>query len=265
MLLLIDVGNTNTVFGLANADREAPVSALRVSSARDRTADEWLALLDPHLRRAEVETAQVEGMIVSSVVPAITRALVDFGRRFLGLEPIIVGVQLDLGIRVKVDAPAEVGSDRLVNCAYTYATFGGPAIVVDLGTATKIEAVTGDGDYIGGAIAPGLGLSLDALANRAARLYAVELELPLRAIGPNTVAAVQSGVVIGHLAMIEGMVARVETELGTPRHVILTGGFSSVVAGKSPIFTDYVPDLTIQGLRYLYLRNTSGSCQSLTR
>jgi type III pantothenate kinase len=261
MLLLIDVGNTNTVFGLAKPDREELGSSLRVSSARERTADEWFALLDPHLRRVAIETAQVEGMIVSSVVPAITRALVEFGRRFLRLEPIIAGSQLDLGIKVKVDVPAEAGTDRLVNCAYTYATFGGPAIVVDLGTATKIEAVNGDGEYLGGVIAPGLGLSLEALANRAARLYAVELQLPARSIGPNTVAAVQSGVVTGHLAMIEGMVARVEAELGSPRHVVLTGGFSSVVAGKSPVFTDYIPDLTLRGLRFLYLRNRSDPCR----
>lgn len=255
MLLLIDVGNTNSVFGLATPDCGEITSTLRLSSSRERTADEWFALLDPHLQRNGIDTRRIEGMIVSSVVPAITTSLVDFGRRLLSVEPMVVGIQLDLGISIAVDAPAEVGTDRLVNAAMAYATFGGPSIVVDLGTATKIEAVTEAGTFLGGVIAPGIGLSLDALAGRAARLYAVELRPPQRAIGTNTVAAVQSGVVTGHLAMIEGMVARVAAELGSPRHVVLTGGYSGILAGTSPVFTDYVPDLTMRGLRYLYLRN----------
>jgi type III pantothenate kinase len=194
-------------------------------------------------------------MIISSVVPAIGSAVKDFGRRCFGIDPIFVGAHLDLGIRVDVDSPAEVGSDRLVNCAYAFDRFGGPLIVVDLGTATKIEAVTADGVFLGGVIAPGLGLSLDALATRAARLYAVELRLPERAIGRNTVAAVQSGVVAGHLSMIEGMVARVAKELGAPKHVVLTGGFSDALATTSETFTNYVPDLTLRGLQFLYRRN----------
>lgn len=255
MILVVDVGNTNTVFGLAEPDTDRLAASWRLASVRDRTTDEWYAVLAPLARVAGTGLGEVNGMIISSVVPAIGAAIVELGRRFLGVDPVVVGPHLDLGIRVEVDYPAEVGADRLVNCAYVFARFGGPSVIVDLGTATKIEAVTADGAYVGGVIAPGLGLSLDTLASRAAKLYAVELRLPDSAIGRNTVAAVQSGVVLGHLAMIEGMVARVASELGPPRHVVLTGGFSAPVAGASAIFTDYIPDLTLRGLQLLFRRN----------
>jgi type III pantothenate kinase len=255
MLLVVDVGNTNSVFGLVSGTDAAPSASWRLTSVRDRTPDEWFALVAPHVAQAGVLISGVTGMIVSSVVPAIGRSLIELGRRLFEFEPMVVGPHLDLGIRLELDHPAETGADRIVNAAYAYATYGGPTIVVDLGTATKIEAITGDGAFAGGVIAPGLGLSLDALATRAARLYAVELTLPSSAIGRNTVAAVQSGVVAGHLAMIEGMVARVADELGSPRRVVLTGGFSGALASASPIFTDYAPDLTLRGLAYLYRRN----------
>jgi type III pantothenate kinase len=256
MLLAVDIGNTNTAFGLARATNDAEMAASwRLASVRDRTGDEWFSLLSPLLTAAGFGAGDIDGMIVSSVVPAIGSAVKDFGRRCLGIDPIFVGSHLDLGIRLDVDNPTEVGSDRLVNCAYAFNRLGGPLIVVDLGTATKIEAVTTDGVYLGGVIAPGLGLSLDALATRAARLYAVELKLPERAIGRNTVAAVQSGVVAGHLSMIEGMVTRVAQELGAPEHVVLTGGFSGSLASASELFTNYVPDLTLRGLQFLYRRN----------
>lgn len=255
MLLVVDVGNTTTVFGLVARDQDVPRVSWRLASTRDRTADEWFALVQPHLDRSGISGSTIDGMMVSSVVPAIGSSLVDLGRRYFEVEPATVGPHLDLGIRVDVDQPRETGADRLVNCAYAFSRFGGPTIVVDLGTATKIEAITADGVFGGGVIAPGLGLSLDALATRAARLYAVELILPDRAIGRNTVAAVQSGVVAGHLAMVEGMVARVTHELGGAARVVLTGGFSGALASASPIFTDYMPDLTLRGLAYLYRRN----------
>jgi type III pantothenate kinase len=252
-LLMIDVGNTNAVFGVSASELDDAVDPVwRFSSSRERMPDEWFALLHPLIGDLEISAA-----IISSVVPAITRNLVELCRRHLGLEPTVVGAQLDLGISIQTDAPSEVGTDRLVNSAYAFARWGGPCIVVDLGTATKIEAIASEGAYLGGVIAPGLGLTLEALATRAARLYAVELKTPPTAIGRNTVHAVQSGVVGGHLAMIEGMVARVQSELDAPaRAIVLTGGFAATVADSIPIATDYVPDLTLRGLRYLYFRNT---------
>jgi type III pantothenate kinase len=255
MLLAIDVGNTNAVFGLSAAN-DVPFRAVwRLASDRNRTADEWRALLTPLFASVGPEGNAVDGVALSSVVPAITSALVGFARSVFAVEPLVVGPHLDLGIGVRTDSPGETGSDRIVNAAAAYARFGGPTIVVDLGTATKIEAITDRGDYLGGVIAPGIGLTLDALATRTARLYAVELVRPPRAIGTNTVAAVQSGVVEGHLAMIEGMIRRVAGELGGARAVVLTGGFAETLAGVPETFTDYVPTLTLDGLRLIYQRN----------
>lgn len=255
MLLAIDVGNTNAVFGLFGADASEATVVWRLTSRRDRTDDEWFALLRPLLTERDIGAAGIDAVVVSSVVPAIGEALVQLSRRRFGVEPLVVSPLLDLGIVVRTEVPQETGTDRIANCAAAYARFGGPTIVVDLGTATKIEAITGDGEFIGGVIAPGLGLTLDALATRAARLYAVELKRPAAAIGRNTVAAVQAGVVEGHLAMIEGMVERVRQSLGDVRHVVLTGGYSQVFAETRSVFTDFVPTLTLDGLRLIFRRN----------
>ncbi len=257
MLLSVDVGNTSTVFGASQTDeKSAGIShQWRLSSSRDRMPDEWFSLVSPLFTAAGLERASFWGMIVSSVVPSVTRSLVEFGRRYLELEPMVVSHSLDLGISILADVPSEVGTDRLVNAAFAYHLFGGPAIVVDLGTATKLEAVTAEGSYLGGVIAPGIGLTLDALASRAARLYSVELKVPPAAIGRNTVSAVQSGVVSGHVAMIEGMVERIRTELGGADHVVLTGGYSGSVAEALTCVTSYQPDLTLAGLRFIFMRN----------
>jgi len=265
MLLSVDVGNTSTVFGASEINRE-PVGIShqwRLSSSRERMPDEWFSLVSPLFSATGLEQRDFAGMIVSSVVPAVTRSLVEFGRRYLQLEPIVVSHALDLGISILADMPSEVGTDRLVNAAFAYHRFGGPAIIVDLGTATKLEAVTADGNYLGGVIAPGIGLTLDALASRAARLYSVELKVPAFAIGSNTVTAVQSGVVSGHVAMIEGMVERIRGELGGADHVVLTGGYSSSVADALTCVTAYEPDLTLSGLCFIYQRNCATTDSNL--
>lgn len=255
MLLTIDVGNTNTVVGLAPLGEEPFLAVWRLASRRDRTSDEWFALLRPLLDVVNGELRRVQGVAISSVVPAITASIQEFALRYLEIDALIASVDLRLGITVKTDAPRETGTDRIVNCAAAYAKFGGPTIIVDLGTATKIEAITEGGEYLGGVIAPGLGLTLEALASRAARLYAVELALPAAAIGANTVAALQSGVVLGHLALIEGMVERVSKELGGAKTVVLTGGHAPVFAHVPSVFTTFVPHLTLYGLRLIYQWN----------
>ena len=255
-LLAIDVGNTNSVFGLSDPVATGPFRPVwRLSSVHERTADEWYALLAPLLANQVPATDAIADVAIATVVPAIGRALHDMADRRFGVKPLFVSASLDLGINVRADAPAEVGADRLANCAAAHAIMGGPVVVVDLGTATKIEAVTAAGDYLGGIIAPGLGLGLDALATRAARLYAVELRLPDDVIGRNTVAAVQSGVVAGHLAMIEGLVRQLQSRLGGDARVILTGGFATSLAGASPLFTDDIPDLVLRGIREIARRN----------
>jgi type III pantothenate kinase len=255
MLLAIDAGNTNVVFGLFSSENVEPIASWRMASRRDRTADEWFSLLTPLLANQFDGSKTVSGAIISSVVPSISDSLVLAMEARFYVAPLIVSVDLDLGITVKTDVPRETGTDRIVTCAEAFARFGGPTIVVDLGTATKIEAITESGEFLGGTIAPGLGLNLDALATRAARLYAVQLKRPASVIGCNTINAVQAGVVEGHLAMIEGIVTRMTKTLGDVRHVILTGGYGSVLANTDSIFTDFVPDLTHGGLKRIYLRN----------
>jgi type III pantothenate kinase len=255
MLLVADVGNTNAVFGLFLADDTEIRAIWRLPSRRDRTADEWFALLSPLVANQGIETRSIGAVALSSVVPSIADHLTRLCRERLGIEPLVVHAGLDLGIAIKTDSPRETGTDRIVNAAADFARFGGPTIVVDLGTATKIEAITAAGDYLGGVIAPGLGLSLDSLASRAARLYTVTLDRPTKAIGRSTTAAVQSGVVEGHLAMIEGMVDRVRTELGGADHVVLTGGYAATFAAVRGPFTDEEPTLTLDGLRMIYRRN----------
>lgn len=258
MLLAIDVGNTNAVFGLFADDAPEPAAVWRLTSRRDRTADEWFALLVPLFAAGSISTDRVDSVVLSTVVPAIGQTLIRLASERFGIEMLVVRPDLDLGITVGTDVPGETGTDRVVNCAAAFARFGGPTIVVDLGTATKIEAITRDGEYLGGVIAPGLGLTLDALATRAARLYAVELKRTRSPIGSNTIAAVQSGIVEGHLAMIEGMVARVREQLGGAEHVILTGGYAHVFADAASVFSDFVPTLTLDGLRLIHQRNGSG-------
>jgi len=163
----------------------------------------------------------------------------------------MVSPALELGITVSTDQPLETGSDRVVNAAAAFAGYGGPVVVVDMGTATKIDAITADGRFIGGAIAPGLGLAMDALAQRAAQLYAVPLALPERAIGSNTFEAVQAGVVLGQLKLIESLVKQADQELGGARAVVLTGGHANAIAGHTPVITTVRPNLTIDGLRLL--------------
>lgn len=255
MLIAVDVGNTNTTFGLFESEVEAPLRTWRAASVRERTSDEWAVLLRGWLIESGVDVAEISGLALASVSPPIGSAIAQLGSRLFSAETMVVSVDLDLGIQVATDAPTEVGADRLVNAAEAHRRFGGPVIVVDMGTATKIEAIDERGVFLGGVIAPGLGVSMESLTSRAARLFAVPLTLPNRAIGRNTTEAVQSGVVAGHLAMIDGMVRRVRDELGDAKHVLLTGGFSHAIGSAPATFTDVLPDLTLEGIAALHRRN----------
>ncbi len=251
MFLAIDVGNTNVHIGLASDLNSQWHRTFRFSSAHDRTADEWHALLDVHLEDIDCIRCQVA---MCSVVPAITKSLTDYiGQRF-GVSPLLVSSRLSLGIDVATDQPGETGTDRITNAVAVDALFGRPAIVVDFGTATKVDALDRNGRFLGGAIATGLGLSMDALASRAARLYAVPIEVPPTAIGRNTTAAIQAGVVLGHLKMVEGLVEMVRKELGGCNNVVLTGGNGALFVEQSTCFGPYEPNLTLEGLRVIATR-----------
>jgi type III pantothenate kinase len=251
VFLAIDVGNTNVHIGLS-ADLSGPwLRTFRFSSARDRTADEWHALLDVYFESLSCRACQIA---MCSVVPAITRSLTEFLEQRFGTAPLLVSSQLPLGIEVVTDQPHETGTDRLTNAVAVDALYGRPAIVVDFGTATKVDALDRDGRFLGGAIATGLSVSMDALASRAARLYAVPIDMPTRAIGRNTTTAIQAGVVLGHLKMVEGLVAMSREELGGCDTVVLTGGNGALFAGKSTLLGPYEPNLTLEGLRFIASR-----------
>lgn len=254
MLLAVDVGNTNTVFGVYDLESERLVTTARASSRPDRMPDEWYAILHPALLHANIDPRAISAMILSSVVPGVTHWLAAMGQSRLEVEPVIVSVDLDLGLVVDVDHPQEVGADRLVNAAAARARYGAPAVVIDLGTATNFDVINSSGAYIGGALAPGLVVAADAMVSRAARLFAVELTLPPRAIGRNTVQAIQSGLVLGYLSLIEGMIQRIRRELGTAPTVIATGGYAEIFAAASDLIDVHDPDLTIDGLRLIYQR-----------
>ena len=261
MLLAVEVGNSNTSFGLFAAPGDLS-SSYRLSTQRDRMPDEWFAILAALLASDGHGLHEVDGVIISSVVPSVTTWLIDMSRGRLLIDPVIVSADLDVGLALDVDEPKQLGADRIVDCVAVYHTYGGPAIIVDLGTATTFDVIGGDGTYLGGAIAAGVGTSLKALAGNAAQLFNVELHMPEAVIGRNTADQLRSGLVAGHLAMLEGMIGRTRTELGTDAQVILTGGLASLFLGRSALFDHYDPDLTLNGLQLIYDRVRASGPQS---
>jgi type III pantothenate kinase len=192
---------------------------------------------------------------MASVVPSITNEFLTLFDNWLRIEPLVVSADLELGIEVAIERPREVGADRLCNAVAAFQCVLSDAIVVDLGTATKVEAITAKGVYLGGAIAPGISVSLDTLVARAAQLYSVPIEFPNSAIGTNTVEAMQSGLVIGHLAMIEGLVQRFRDQIGAPAPVLLTGGYAQIFWQRSDVFDRHEPELTLRGLLHIWNLN----------
>jgi type III pantothenate kinase len=253
MLLAAEVGNSNTSFGLFAASGEL-TSSYRLSTERDRMPDEWFALLAALLGSDGHGLSDVDGVIISSVVPSVTTWLVEMSRGRLLIDPVIVSGDLDVGLDLDVDEPKQLGADRIVDCVAAYYQYGGPAIIIDLGTATTFDVIGRDGAYKGGAIAAGVGTSLKALAGNAAQLFNVELRMPSAVIGRNTADQLRSGLVAGHLAMLEGMIGRTRAELGTDAQVIVTGGLAGLFLGRSPFFDHFDPYLTLNGLRLIYDR-----------
>lgn len=252
MLLAADIGNTNVVVGIF--DDGDLLATWRFETEHQKMADEWWALLATLAPREGIDLGRIDGVILASGVPVLTATFTEMARRRVGCEPIVVSAALDLGIGVLIDNPAEAGADRLANAVAARARYGGPAIVVDSGTATNFDVVSAEGDYIGGAIAPGVTIALRALTSRAARLTAVDLALPPRAIGRNTTHSVQSGTVFGYIALIEGLLQRITAELGQQPIVIGTGGLGRLFADHIPAIQVYEPNLTLIGLRLIYER-----------
>jgi type III pantothenate kinase len=253
MILAVDVGNTQTVVGLFKDD--TLVAHWRVSSDMAITADELAVKIDALLGMSGFTWHDVEDVIVGSVVPRLTDAWVDVVRLMVGSEPMIVGPGLKTGMPIRYDNPHEVGADRIVNGVAAIAAYGSPILVADFGTATTIDVIDAEGGYAGGAIAPGLETSAEALFRKAARLSNVDLVDPGTAIGRNTRQSVQAGLLLGQAAMVDGLVRRTWAELGVETRVVATGGLAERMAELCETVTDVDVDLTLKGLLLVYHKN----------
>ena len=253
MLLALDVGNTNLTVGVFEGDRLT--ADWRIRTDRDRTTDEHGILLTNLLAHGGIDRAEITGLAISSVVPTMNDSLQRLGRRYFNADPFLVGPGTDFGIGIRYLPASDVGTDRLLNSVAAFQQYGGPAIIVDFGTGTTFDAIAENGDYLGGAIAPGIGVATDALFQRAARLYRVELAFPSRAVGTNTVEALQSGIMFGYAGLVDSVVARFRHEIGDSARVIATGGLAETMKGESKTIDVIDQLLTLTGLRILWERN----------
>lgn len=253
MLLAIDIGNSNIVLGVFEG--EVLRDSWRIGTKASRTADEYAMIIKDLFGFAELGFSQIDGVIVSSVVPPLLPVMHEMTRKYFKLEPCVVTSETRTGITLRYDNPREIGADRIVNAAAAFELFGGPLIIVDFGTATTFCAVTKGGEYLGGAITPGIKISAEALYQRAAKLPRIELVRPRTVIGRDTVSAMQAGILFGYAGLVDGIVERMKRELGGGARVVATGGLAALVAPETGSVTDVRPDLTLQGLRILYHRN----------
>lgn len=250
MLLAIDIGNTNISLGVFTDDKLK--ATWRIATGIHRMADEYASLLLDLFDRQGIAPSQIKEAVLCSVVPPLVAVFEEVCRRYIGISLLAVEAGVKTGVRILVDNPREVGPDRIVNAAAAHHLYGGPVIVIDLGTAITFDAVSKDGDYLGGAIAPGIAVATEALFNRTAMLPRVELVRPKKAIGRNTITAMQSGIVFGYVALIEGMVSRIRRELEGEVKVIATGGYAELLARETPVIQVINPNLTLIGLRLIY-------------
>jgi len=277
MLLALDVGNTNTSLGLYKLDVNKPGSPAigagragdnpelaahwRVTTHRAQTVDEYGVFFVNLFEMHGMAPSQVTDIIVASVVPPIDSTLRQVCEAYFHIEPIFVEPGIKTGMKLLIDNPTELGADRLCDCIAAYERYGGPCIVVNFGTATKFEVISARGEYLGGAIAPGLGLSADALFSRAARLYRVDIKRPAKVIGTNTVAHLQSGLYFGYIGLVDGIIERILEETGAgpenPPRIIASGGLARLIAADSRYIQEIDDMLTLDGLRILFERNRS--------
>lgn len=253
MLLAIDIGNTNITLGVFEGDNLGP--RWRLASGLEKTPDEYGALLLNLFKRSGVAVEDVRAIAVASVVPPLTGIIAKACKLFLSYEPLVVDGSTKTGVRILYDDPSQVGADRIVDAAAAFKLYGGPACIVDFGTATTFDAISMEGDYLGGAIAPGIRIAADALFQRTSKLPKVDLYRPPAAIGRNTAHSLQSGLLLGYVGLVEGMIERFRVELGSNLKVIGTGGLAETIAKETKAISILAPWLTLDGLNIIYELN----------
>jgi type III pantothenate kinase len=253
MLLVIDVGNTNTVIGLYDEPKWAGI--WRIRTVGDATADEYRMILTSLASMDGLRDLEITAAIISCVVPTVTSALDELCRKLLNVKPLFVGPGIKTGMPIRYDNPREVGADRIVNAVAAYEKYKSELIAVDFGTATTFDYINSAGEYEGGVIAPGVRISAEALFHKASKLFRVELTAPARVIAKDTASAIQSGIVFGYASMVDGILRRMFDELGSKPKVIGAGGLAGVIAAQSSLLNEIDQDLTMEGLKILYFRN----------
>lgn len=253
MILVFDVGNTNIVLGLYQ-ERNL-IRHWRVSTDTSRTADEYAVVIKSLFDLGDLTFPKIKAIVISSVVPPVMPTLEDLARKYFGVEPLVIGPGVKTGMPIVYENPREVGADRIVNAVAAYAKYGGPLIIVDFGTATTFCVISKRGEYLGGAIAPGIGIATEALFQRASKLPRIEMVKPSSVIAKNTVAGMQSGIYYGFTGQVDGIVRRMKAELGTDTKVIATGGFAQLISAESETIETVDPYLTLEGLFLIYERN----------
>ncbi len=258
VLLAIDIGNTNVTLGLWQDGKWK--AHWRARTVRDKMPDEYAVLVRSFLDEADLGYRAISGVAISSVVPSLTLAFSELVRRYMEIEPVVIDHRTPTGIRIDIDEPQQAGADRIVNAAAVHALYGGPAIVIDFGTATTFDVVSADGAYCGGAIAPGIGIAHDALVEHAAKLHAIDLCPPPSPIGRNTIHAMQSGIFWGYVGLVEGLVQRLVREMNQENvKIIATGGLAPLFDQHTSIIDIIAPELTLDGLRIIYEMNVPKS------
>ena len=254
MLLAIDIGNTNIILGVYD-DHDKLKATWRIATGVHRMADEYALVMNDLFELKGISRSDITEVVLCSVVPPLIGVMSDACKRYFKADVFTVEAGVKTGVRICMDNPREVGTDRVVNAVAAHQLYGGPIIVIDLGTATTFDVVSAAGDYLGGAIAPGISIATEALFSRTAALPRVDLVHPKRTIGTNTVTAMQSGIVFGYVGLIENIVNRIQDELGEKAQVVATGGYSSLLAQETSAIQIVNPDLTLDGLRFIYRMN----------